>query len=103
MTASLITFVLLGGMLLWIRSWQRGSQLATGVIIGVVLALGAVFLFRAIGAADPMPVWLPALPFALIATVLFAFGLLAWLWGDEQPQRMQESGRPGQPEAFAVE
>ena len=103
MTASVITFVLLGCMLLWIRSWQRGSQLATGAIIGVVLALGAVFLFRAIGAADSMPVWLPALPFALIATVLFAFGLLAWRWGDEQPDRIPESGRPGQPEAMTVE
>ena len=33
-----------------------------------------------------MPVWVPALPFALIALALFAFGLLAWFWGDEQPR-----------------
>jgi hypothetical protein len=102
MTASLITFVLLGCMLLWIRAWQRGSQLATGVVIGAVLALGAVFVVRAIGAADPMPVWLPALPFALIATTLFGFGLLAWVWGDEQPHRTHESGRPDQPESMTV-
>jgi hypothetical protein len=103
MTASLITFVLLGCMLLWIRAWQRGSQLATGVVIGAVVALGAVFALRAIGAADPMPVWLPALPFALIATTLFAFGLLAWLWGDEQPHPLHESGRTDQPESIRVE
>jgi hypothetical protein len=103
MTASLITFVLLGCMLLWLRAWQRGSKLATGVVIGAVLALGAAFVVRAIGAADPMPVWLPALPFALIATTLFAFGLLAWFWGDKQPHRTHESGRPDQPESMTVE
>jgi hypothetical protein len=103
MTASLITFVLLGCMLLWIRAWQRGSQLATGAVIGAVVALGAVFAFRAIGAADPMPVWLPALPFALIATTLFAFGLLAWLWSDEQPHPLHEPGRTDQPESIRVE
>lgn len=103
MTASLITFVLLGCMLLWIRAWLRGSQLATGAVIGVVLALGAVIVFRTIGAADPMPVWLPALPFALVATTLFAFGLLAWLWGDEQPHRSHESGHTDQSESATAE
>jgi len=30
-----------------------------------------------------MPIWLPALPLALIATTLFAFGALAWFWGED--------------------
>lgn len=103
MTASLITIVLLGCMLLWIRAWQRGSKLATGAVIGAAFALVVVLFVWVIGTADPMPVWLPALPFAVIATALFAFGLLAWLWGDEQPDRRNEPGRAGQPESMAVE
>lgn len=101
-TASLITLVLLGCMLLWVRSWLRGSQFASGVVIGAVLALGAVFLVRTIDTADGIPVWLPALPFALIATTLFLFGLLAWFWGDEEPQRAHEFERPEHPESMAV-
>jgi hypothetical protein len=83
MWASLITFVLLGCMLLWIFAWQRGSQLARGIVIGVVLALVVGPLVRGSGAPDHMPVWVPALPFALIALTLFGFGLLAWFRGEE--------------------
>jgi hypothetical protein len=103
MTASLITVVLLGCMLLWILAWQRGSRFAIGVVVGAFLALGAGPLFRAIGAAGPMPVWVPALPFALIALGLFAFGLLAWFWGDERPQRLHGIERTGQPESLTAE
>jgi hypothetical protein len=103
MTAAVITLVLLGCMLLWIRAWQRGSWLASGAVIGAVLALAALPVFRAIDATGHVPVWLPALPFALIATALFAFGLLAWFWGDEPPPRLHESGRSDQPESMPVE
>jgi len=101
-TASLITFVLLGCMLLWVRAWQRGSQFAAGIVLGALLALAAVFFVRTIGTTDPIPVWLPAVPFALIATTLFVFGLLAWYWGDEEPHRAHESERPGQLESTTV-
>jgi hypothetical protein len=103
MTASLITLVLLGCMVLWILAWQRGSRFAIGIVVGVFIALGVGAVVRAIGTAGSMPVWVPALPFALIALALFAFGLLAWFWGDEQPQRLHEIRRTGQPESPAVE
>lgn len=93
MTTSLITLVLLGGMLLWIRAWERGSRLAIGIVIGAALALVAGPVIRGIVAAGPMPVWIPALPFALIALALFGFGLLAWFWGDEQPRHTRETER----------
>jgi hypothetical protein len=91
MTTSLITLVLLGGMLLWIRAWERGSRLASGIVIGAALALVAGPILRGSVAAGPMPVWLPALPFALIALALFGFGLLAWFWGDEPPGHARET------------
>ena len=103
MTASLITLVLLGCMLLWALAWQRGSRFAIGIAVGVLVALGVGAVVRAIGSAGPMPVWVPALPFALIALALFAFGLLAWFWGDEQPHRLHEIQRTGQPESLTVE
>ena len=84
MSASLITIVLLGCMLLWIRAWQRGSQLAVGVIIGALLVLvGGPVVRGALASLDHMPVWVPAVPFALIALTLFGFGLLAWFWSED--------------------
>jgi hypothetical protein len=83
MAASLITLVLLGCLLLWILAWQRGSQLAVGVAIGAALVLVGAPIVRAINLMDHVPVWGPALPFALIAISLFGFGLLAWFWGEE--------------------
>jgi hypothetical protein len=83
MLASVITLLLLGGMLLWIFAWQRGSQMARGIAIGAILVLVCQPLVRAVSSQEHLPVWVPALPFALIAITLFGFGLLAWYWGEE--------------------
>lgn len=83
MYASVITLLLLGGLLLWIFAWQHGSQLARGIAIGAILVLVCEPLVRPVIAQEHLPVWVPALPFALIAITLFGFGLLAWYWGEE--------------------
>ena len=36
-----------------------------------------------VGGMQRMPIWVPALPFALVAISLFGFGLLAWFWGED--------------------
>lgn len=83
MWASLVTLVLLGCLLLWFRAWQHGSKLAIGLATGAVLVvLGSPFL-QPVVVFDHMPVWVPALPFALIAITLFGFGALAWYWGED--------------------
>jgi hypothetical protein len=83
MTAFVITLMLLGGTLLWYFAWQRGSYLARGIAIGVVLVLVGQPVIRSASSLDHVPIWAPALPFALIAIALFGFGLLAWFWGEE--------------------
>ena len=40
-------------------------------------------LRAATSSLDHMPVWVPAVPFALIALTLFGFGLLAWFWSED--------------------
>ena len=83
MYAFVITLVLLSGLLLWYFAWQRGSYVARGIAIGAILMLVVGPVIRAAGSLDHLPIWAPALPFALIAITLFSFGLLAWFWGEE--------------------
>jgi hypothetical protein len=49
---------------------------------GAVVLLGSLFL-QAAPHFDHIPVWAPALPFAIIAITLFAFGALAWFWSED--------------------
>jgi hypothetical protein len=70
-------------MLLWIRALLRGSRLAIGLAAGTGLALLGTPVVRAVATLEHVPVWLPALPFAIVALALFAFGLLAWYWGED--------------------
>ena len=62
---------------------RRRPQFAIGVGCGVVLAWLGVALAPAFS-LKTMPVWLPAVPFALVALSLFAFGALAWFWGPDR-------------------
>ena len=73
-------FLLLAILVLWALAFWKRPQLATGVLIGVVVAAIAVGAFSAIEFHE-MPIWLPALPFAVVAGTLFCFGFLAWYWG----------------------
>ncbi len=73
-------FLLLALLVLWGVAFWKKPQLATGVLIGVIGAAAVVGIFRAINFHE-MPIWLPALPFAVVALALFGFGVLAWYWG----------------------
>jgi hypothetical protein len=83
MWASLITLALLACLVLWLRAWQRGSRLALGLAIGAGLALLGGLILQSRPVFDHMPVWVPALPFAIVALTLFGFGALAWFWGED--------------------
>jgi len=55
-------------------------QLGFGIVLGGGLAWAGLALAPHIS-LTPIPVWLPALPFATVALTLFFFGFLAWFWG----------------------
>ena len=83
MVASLITFVLLG--------WHPAvdPRVAARIAISPLASpsarpsclIGGPFVRSVV--IDHVPVWVPPLPFALIAITLFGFGLLAWFWSED--------------------
>lgn len=81
------TLILLMFLGLWALAWRRRRPLAIGILAGVVLA--GIFV-AAIHPLDHIPLWLPPLPFALVACSLFFFGGLAWYWG----RRGNDQGGP---------
>jgi hypothetical protein len=83
MVASLITLLALGLFLLWLFKLQHRSRMATGIAIGVLLGGIGASVVGVVGGMQHMPIWVPALPFALVAISLFGFGLLAWFWGED--------------------
>lgn len=67
-------------MLLWSLAWRSRPHLALGIFLGVAAACALVAVVGIAGLRH-MPVWLPALPVALVAIALFTFGILAWRMG----------------------
>ena len=70
-------------VVLVIAALLKRVEFVIGLTIGLALA--------AIGAAAapslegrPIPIWLPPVPFALVATSLFVFAGLAWWWGTDR-------------------
>jgi hypothetical protein len=65
---------------LWGLAWRNQPTLAFGIFLGTVsvCVLGALILPFDI---QHIPIWLPALPFTIVAIVLLYFGILAWWWG----------------------
>ena len=83
MGAFLITLLVLVLALLWLRAWVRHSRLALGIVLGMLLTVTGYLLFTSLVHMTHMPLWLPALPFAIVALTLFGFGLLAWIWAED--------------------
>jgi hypothetical protein len=71
-------------VLLWGRLWNRSLELAGGILIGLGLAW---FVFKLLSpyltGMEEIPIWLPPLPIAIIATLLFIKGALVWIRGNE--------------------
>lgn len=71
-------------VLLWGGLWRRNLLLSFGVLIGLLLAwLASVFVEPYVTGMEEIPVWLPPLPLATIAVVLFVYGALVWFRGND--------------------
>jgi hypothetical protein len=73
MLSFLVTLVALALLLLTVRALLRHSRFAIG------MAWSAV---ETVAGMEEVPLWLPPLPFALVAATLFTFGVLAWFWSE---------------------
>jgi hypothetical protein len=72
-------------VLLWGLVWNRSLELATGILVGLFFAwIAFKFLLSPyLTGMEQIPIWLPPLPIALIATLLFIKGALVWIRGNE--------------------
>jgi uncharacterized membrane protein YccC len=71
-------------VLIWGRLWMRNLELALGILLGLPLAwLVSKFLTPYLTGMEEIPVWLPPLPIAIVATLLFIKGALVWIRGND--------------------
>jgi hypothetical protein len=70
-------------LVLWGAAWRKQPHLALGIFLGVAIAAAVAVFVRPFDLHN-MPVWLPALPFAVVAICLFCFGVWAWFLGSDR-------------------
>ena len=65
---------------LWGVAWRRQPNLAFGIFLGVAITAVVAAVVRPFDMRN-VPIWLPPLPFAVVAISLLCFGIWAWLLG----------------------
>lgn len=68
----------------WAAAWRNHPPLAFGIAIGIMIGWVLAAIFGAVK-LDHIPVWLPPLPFAVVATTLIGLGAIAWRLDDDEP------------------
>lgn len=81
----------LGLLIIWRLAWRTRPILAFGITIGA-LVTWVVIAIAGMPAVEAVPLWLPPLPFAVVAVTLFVFGVLAWIWGDADQRAASGDG-----------
>jgi len=80
-------------LLIWARIWQTNPKMAFGVLLGLPVAwLISRLITPYLEGEAQVPVWLPPLPFAIVAITLFVFGALVWIRGT-RAERIREDRR----------
>ena len=81
----------------WGLVWKRNNLLSFGILVGLFLAWFFSLLIKPyiLGihetGMEDFPIWLPPLPLATVAIVLFFFGARTWIRGnDVLPQKKQD-------------
>jgi hypothetical protein len=80
MTIFLSIIGFLAFLALWSIAWRNRPILAFGIFLGTATVCVLAAVVRPSG-IQHIPLWLPPLPFAVVAITLLYFGFLAWWWG----------------------
>ena len=66
--------------------WQTQPKIAFGALLGVILAYFLSLAIRPyLTGMEELPIWLPPLPFAIVAITLLALGAVIWFRADRLP------------------
>jgi len=80
---------------IWGALWQSNQVLSFGVLIGLILAwVASRLLTPYVTGMEEIPLWLPPLPMATVAVVLFIYGAIVWFRGNDklpQPKKTEKS------------
>lgn len=74
--------------LFWGAMWKNYTKMAVGALIGIPagwFAAGPVYSYLA-GDMEDIPLWLPPLPFAIVAVLLLVVGAIIWFRPDPPPK-----------------
>jgi hypothetical protein len=94
MSLALGIVVFLALLAVWALAWRNHPALAFGMAIGILISwLAAAFIGDI--SMEHVPLWLPPLPFALVAITLIGFGVLAWFWGQPSDDARSHSPQSG--------
>jgi ABC-type sulfate transport system permease component len=73
-------------VVLWAGLWRSQPKAAFGVLLGLPVAwILSRFITPYVTGMEEIPVWLPPLPLAIVALLLFYFGIRTWLRADSLP------------------
>jgi hypothetical protein len=66
----------------WGLLWTRNLVLSFGILVGLLLAwLVSKPITPYLTGMEEIPLWLPPLPFAIVAVTLLVYGALIWFRG----------------------
>ncbi len=95
MKTAVAVAIVIALLIIWRFAWRTRPILAFGITIGILFSW-IVIAIAGMPAIESVPLWLPPLPFAVVAVTLFVFGVLAWVWGDAD-ERASSSERRSAP------
>ena len=77
--------------LLWAGLWRINTLLGFGILLGLPIAwLLSRPLAPYLTGMEHVPLWLPPLPFAIVALALLALGALSWFRASSAPEPSQQ-------------
>lgn len=83
--------------LLWAGLWRTNTLLGFGILLGLPIAwLLSRPLAPYLTGMEHVPLWLPPLPFALVALALLVLGALSWLRASSAPGPAESPEDPEQ-------